>query len=141
VTTGIAILVVLLVAALLISPLIWIFYQSSGSLHAVTSLSPAEVLDEVVDFFALNEWTVQHKARDFVLLKKSPSGATGCLLLILCLPVGLAYLLTDWGTGKTTVRARENDEGATEVEIGWRNAGIRGQVAEAIRWLEKQDEE
>ena len=134
------ILLVLLVAGLLISPLIWIYYQSSGSLHAVTSLSRLEVLDELVDFFALNDWTVQHKARDFVLLKKRPSGATGCLLLVLFLPIGLAYLLTDWGTGKTTVRVWENDEGATEVEIGWRNAEIRGQVAETVRWLEKQDE-
>jgi hypothetical protein len=140
VTTGIVILIVLGIAALLISALIWIFYQSSGSLHAVTSLSPSEVLDEVVDYFALSDWVVQHKARDFVLLKKAPSGVAGCLLLVLFLPVGLAYLLTDWGTGKTNVRVRETDEGATEVEIGWRNAGIRGQVAEAIRWLENQDE-
>jgi hypothetical protein len=139
-TTGIAILVALLVAGLLISPLIWILYQSSGSFHAVTSLPPAEVLNEVVDFFALNDWTVQHKARDFVLLKKSPSGVTGCLLLVLCLPVGLAYLLTDWGTGKTAVRVWENDERATDVEIAWRNATIRGQVAKALRWLEEQDE-
>ncbi len=139
-TTGIVILMILLIAGLLISPLIWIFYQSSGSLHAVTSLSPGEVLDEVVDFFALNDWAVQHKARDFVLLKKSPSGATGCLLLVLFLPIGLAYLLTDWGTGKTTVRVWENDEGDTEVEIAWRNAEIRGQVAKAIRWLEEQEE-
>jgi len=140
VTTGITILVVLLVAGLLISPLIWIFYQSSGSLHTVTSLSPGEVLDELVDYFALGDWVVQHKSRDFVLLKRRPSGAIGCLLLALFLPVGLAYLLTDWGTGKTTVRVRETDEGATEVEIAWRNAEIRGQVAEAVRWLEKQDE-
>jgi hypothetical protein len=140
VTTGIVILIVLGIAALLISALIWIFYQSSGSLHAVTSLSPSEVLDEVVDYLALSDWVVQHKARDFVLLKKGPSGVAGCLLLVLFLPVGLAYLLTDWGTGKTNVRVRETDEGATEVEIGWRNAGIRGQLAEAIRWLENQDE-
>ena len=138
--TGIAILVVLLIAGLLISPFVWILYQSSGSLRAVTSLSPGAVLDEIVDFFAVNDWTVQHKARDFVLLKKSPSGVTGCLLLVLFLPVGLAYLLTDWGTGKTTVRVWENDQGATEVEIAWRNAEIRGQVADAVRWLEEQDE-
>jgi hypothetical protein len=138
VTTGIASLVVLLIAGLLISSFVWIFYQSSGSLRAVTSLSPAEALDQVVDFFALGEWVVQHKAHDFVLLKRSPSGVTGCLLLVLCLPVGLAYLLTDWGTGKTAVRVWENDERATDVEIAWRNATIRGQVAKALRWLEEQ---
>jgi hypothetical protein len=135
VTAGIAILLLLLVAGLLI----WILYQSSGSLHAVTNLSPGAVLDEVVDLFAVNDWTVQHKARDFVVLKKSPSGVAGCLLLVLFFPVGLAYLLTDWGTGKTTIRVWENNQGATKVEIVWQNAGIRRQVEEAIHWLKEQE--
>jgi hypothetical protein len=133
VIAGIAALMLLLIVGLLI----WILYESSGSLHAVTYLSPAGVLDEVVDLFAVNDWTVQHKARDFVLLKKSPSGVAGCLLLVLFLPVGLAYLLTDWGAGKTTVRVWENNQGTTEVEIAWRNAAIRAQVKEAIRWLQE----
>ncbi|MCJ7510182.1 MAG: hypothetical protein MUP14_04740 [Dehalococcoidia bacterium] len=134
-TTGIVILLLLLVAGLLI----WILYQSSGLLRAVTYLSPTGVLDEVVDLFAVNDWTVQHKARDFVVLKKSPSGVAGCLLLVLFFPVGLAYLLTDWGTGKTTVRVWENNQGATKVEIVWQNAGIRRQVEEAIHWLKEQE--
>jgi hypothetical protein len=140
VTTGIVTLTVLLVAGVVLSPLIWISYQSSGSLRAVTSLSPAEALDQVVDFFALGDWVVEHKAHDFVLLKRSPSGVIGCLLLVLFLPVGLAYLLTDWGTGKAGVRVWENDEGATDVEIAWRNATIRGHVAKALCWLEEQHE-
>lgn len=130
--------VVLLVAVFLISLPMWIVRQSSGSLSAVTNLSRREVLDELVQFFVLDDWIVQHKAGDFVVLQKKASGATGCLLLLLFFPLGLAYLLTDWGTGKTTIRVWEGDDVTTDVEIEWRNAPIRGPVEQAVRWLEKQ---
>jgi hypothetical protein len=110
------------------------------SVGAVTTLSPREVLREVADYYVLGGWSIKHKAHDFTVLSCKHDAATGCLYLILFLPLGLAYLLTDWGDGEIIVQAWENDEGHTDVKIEWRNAS-RGDVKKIVRWLEEQGEE
>ncbi|OGO48739.1 MAG: hypothetical protein A2W34_08690 [Chloroflexi bacterium RBG_16_64_32] len=87
------------------------------------------------------DWTVEYRDRESIFLKKGPSGATGCLLLVLFLPLGLAYLLTDSGRGKLTARAWTNDEGDTELEMEWENAGPRRQLETFVEWLKEQEGE
>lgn len=134
-------LVIVFIVLIVILPLLWYAYQSGGRISDVTALAPREVADEVTRFFVLTGWKLEERGKDFLFMRRGASGSTGCLLLLLFFPLGLAYLLTDWGQGKLTISYWKNDEGDTEVEFDWSNAAIRGRIGRFVEWLEEQDED
>jgi len=132
VVAGLAILLALAVAAAIAAN-----RASNGTLTVKTPLLPDEVLDILSRHFVKQSWTVQHRDRHFVALKSPPNVGTGCLLCLLFLPLGLVYLLTDWSRGRLAATALDSKT-MTEVEMEWRNVGIRGQIERFAVWLERR---
>ncbi len=135
----VAVLVVVGLAGL--GLLAWNTYQSNGRIVTVTSLTRKEVSEEAISFFVPGGWKVEERGRDFVFMRRGVSGCTALFFLVIFFPLGLVYLFTDWGRGRLTVSFWDNDEGTTDVELDWRNAGIRGSAIRLANWLEEQDEE
>lgn len=129
-------LIVVVVAGLL-ALAVWSWYASTGRAAGVTSLSADEFTDEVESCFVPDGWKLEHRARDFLIFQRGASGCTGLVLLVVFLPLGLVYLLTDWGRGKLVVSFRENDGRGTEFQFDWNNAAIRGHVRRLVDWLEE----
>lgn len=134
---GAFIFLIVLFAVLLVIGLamIWSLPQSSGSLVVVTGLTPDEVADGVESAFVPGGWDVRYRGADFMTLQSGPSGCSALILLIIFLPLGLIYLLTDWGRGKLTVRYEERKAGETEVQLSWSNASIKAHVQSFAQWL------
>jgi hypothetical protein len=112
-------------------------FQSSGEIATTTDLDPEDAIDNGIKAFVADGWETQEDRGNFAILKKGPGGGTGCLLLFLFFPIGLAYLLTDWGRGRLTIRAAEGED-KTHVLIQWHNTGIRSEVEDFVHWLESQ---
>ena len=120
---------------------VWNNYQSNGRIVTATSLTRREVVEEAIRYFAPGGWKVEERGRDFVLMRRGPSGCGALLFLVLFFPLGLVYLFTDWGKGTLTVNCSENDEGGTDVQFDWKNAGKRGSVMRLAKWFEQQDDD
>ena len=130
------VIAVIIAAAILT---LWIYgaYQSNGSVQAETSWSQREVIDSAIEYFAVDGWDVQDRTAGLVTMRRGVSGCSALLLLIIFFPLGLVYLLTDWGRPRLTVTARPRDGGGCDVELRWRNAPVRRQVAEVVRGLSR----
>jgi hypothetical protein len=70
-----------------------------------------------------------------VTMRRGVGGLSALVLMIIFFPLGLVYLLTDWGRPRLMVTARPRDGGGCDVELRWRNAPIRRHVAEVVRGL------
>lgn len=119
--------------------MIWSLLQSSGTLVVVTNFTADEVANGVESAFVPGGWDVRYRGADFMTLQSGPNGCTGLLLLVIFLPLGLIYLLTDWGRGKLTVRYVERKAHETEVEFAWSNVSIRGPVQDFAAWLTEDE--
>jgi hypothetical protein len=115
--------------------------DANGRLLATTALEPTEILDTLSRHFVKQDWSIQHRDAEFVALKCGPNPATGCLLSVLFLPLGLVYLLTDMGKGLLTARASPISALETTVEIEWQGAGVRKQIEAFTRWLERDGQD
>ena len=93
--------------------------------------------DSLISYFVPDGWKLEHRAKDFLILKRGANGCTGLIWLVIFLPLGLVYLLTDWGRGKLTARFWRSGGGATQVELRWNNAAIRRQIGRVLEALEK----
>jgi hypothetical protein len=137
-------IVLILVAAGVILSIAFVLRENrdaNGRVLASTALEPTEILDTLSRHFVKQDWSIQHRDAEFVALKCGPNPATGCLLSVLFLPLGLVYLLTDMGKGLLTARAASVSALETTVEIDWRGTGVRKQIEAFARWLERDGQD
>lgn len=118
----VGILVILAVA------LVWMAYLSNGRITGETPLGSDEFIEELESYLVPSGWRQGHRSKDLLLMEKGPSGCMGLLLLVVFLPLGLVYLLTDWGRAKVAVSLRPASRGATEFQIDWRGTAIRQEL-------------
>jgi len=119
----IAILAVVFVAFILW--LLWVLYSSNGEVRFVTSLPADETIEEARNYFVPRGWRVVDDAGGFIRLRQPTGAFTGLVLLVLLLPVGLIYLLTDWGHGKLEISVQTQDVGHSAVRLLWRDSSLR----------------
>lgn len=132
------ILISVVIAAILIIA-VWATYQSNGTVSTTTSWKPREIADSMISYFVPDGWHLEHRANDFLVLKRGPSAFVAFLWLVLFLPLGLLYLLTDWGRGKLTARFWVTSGKATEVELHWSGAAVRGRIARVVEGLANRE--
>jgi hypothetical protein len=138
------ILVLVLIGALVVVSVVYLYRENrdaNGNEYARTALDPTEVLDTFSRHFVKQSWSIQHRDSEFLALTSGPNAATGCLLSILFLPLGLVYLLTDMGKGMLTVNASSLSALETSVEIEWQGAGVRKQIEAFKEWLERDGQD
>lgn len=127
---------VIIVAALWTT---WNWYQNRGKLIAATALEERRLRLEAINYFAEDGWRITHDTEDFVIMEKGASAMVALVLLAVFLPVGLVYLLTDWGKGKLGIAFRQTKRGrGTEFQITWSNAAVRGRVRSFVGWAEQE---
>lgn len=135
-----AILVVVIIAAIFVgifAAVVWPGYLLSGRISVQTNWSPREVGDSLESYFVPSGWQVRHRASDFLVLGRGPSGCSALLYLVIFFPVGLVYLLTDWGRARLAARFSRDEGAKTQVELEWRNAAIRREISKILEGLAK----
>ncbi len=95
-----------------------------STLEIPTDMSPDELFDAVTKRLAHGNWRVEERSADLLVLRRDPDTALGCLLLLLLLPIGIVYWLTDWGRGSLTVGMRWAPNGTRAAVLESRNADV-----------------
>lgn len=121
------------ILGILVAALVWMLYLSNGSVTGELSLPAAEFFDELEDYFVPSGWRRGHRSEDILLLEKGPDGCLGLLLLVVFFPLGLVYLLTDWGRARMTVRVHQGHGDEHEFLIDWHAAAVRNEVQRFLR--------
>ena len=114
----------------------WQHNLANGELRVSTKLPRRDVVENFTQAFARDNWAVEYEDLGLVVLKRGPRGDTGCALLLLFFPLGLAYLFTDWGKAMLRIELRRMDAGYSQIRIEWRNAGLRPEVTHFVSWLQ-----
>jgi len=130
-----------LIFAAIAAVIAWQHNLSNGEFSVSTKLPRNEVIENFAQAFVRDNWVTEHEGARLVVLKRGPRGDTGCALLLLFLPLGLAYLFTDWGKATLRLELRRIDAGYSEVRMEWRNVGLRSEVTHFANWLREVDNE
>ncbi len=122
----------LVATVLLGAAVVWAVLQPSDVLEVPTDLDSEELFDRIAGWFVRDDWRVEERSPDLLVLKRGPYPGCGCLLLILFLPLGLWYMLTGWGHGTLSVELQQAEDGSRIAVFEWRNAGIRRDIRDAL---------
>ena len=130
-----------LIAGIVLLLLFWFWREAHGDIAAVSSLTTAQLADEVSNHFMADGWDVEQSTEALLSMSKGVNVWLGLLLLLLFFPVGLLYLLTDWGNGRLTVSFGQQAGGETTFQLEWRNVPTRNQARRLLEWLEEIDQD
>lgn len=125
------------VFACLIALAVYVRYQSSGRAETTATWTQRDIVDSLIEYFAVDGWDVAQHTAGLVVMRRGVSGCSALALLIVFLPLGLAYLFTDWGRPRVTATVRPLPGGGCQVELQWRNAPVRRQVAAIVERLSR----
>lgn len=113
---------------ILIVALVWMAYLSNGRITGEAPQRSDDLIENLATYLATEGWKQEHRVRDLLIMQRGPSGCLALLLLVVFLPLGLVYLLTDWGKARVALSVRPGSNVATEFQIDWRGAAIRQEL-------------
>jgi hypothetical protein len=122
------ILIVLAIVALIVVGVVSLVVGSSGNIEGTAPALADALMNDFKDYFGPEGWKESHRGSDMLILEKGPDGCMALFLLVVFLPLGLVYLLTDWGKARLALMVRPVSTGETEFRIEWRGSALRNQV-------------